>query len=300
MTTTTCSPARSPSKPNSRQRPEMPHRLRTRWRSRSWSSTIRRQRRPESRHSAGISVVELTWDANVEPDFASYSVYRSTTPGTGTGGALVASGLTSPAFTDDDAALVNGTEYFYSIVAIDGAAQASDVSEVSATPQATFRINAGGAEVAAIDAGPAWEADGTGANQHRFLAFLGSDNSSSGNATPDASVSADVPPVVFIAERWSNADFGYEVPALNGELLTVRVFLASDFGDTSPPPRVFDVEIDGVVVIDDISLVTLPYVHNKGYEFSFAVTSDGTVDIDFIKGVADNPLVNAIEVTLAL
>ena len=62
----------------------------------------------------------------------------------------------------------------------------------------------------------------------------------------------------------------------------------------------FDVEVDGVVQINDISLNTAPYVHNFGYEFAIpAILSDGNIDIDFIKGAADNPLVNAIEVTLA-
>ena len=247
---------------------------------------------------AGISVVELDWDDNTEPDFGSYSVYRSEASGTDTDDVEVATGLTSSAFTDTTVS--NGVEYFYVVVAVDdpGGNVSGTSGEASDTTFDTIRINAGGGELAALDAGPVWEADTQTAN-HRFLTLTGNNATSNGDADPAATVDPLVPPGVFLPERWSSSLFGYDIPVASGVTVNIRVFMASDY-DTPPggEDRVFDVEVDGVVQINDISLNTAPYVHNFGYEFAIpAILSDGNIDIDFIPNIG-NPLVNAIEITL--
>jgi PKD repeat protein len=57
---------------------------------------------------------------------------------------------------------------------------------------------------------------------------------------------------------------------------------------------VFDVLLDGTLVLDDLDLSNSPG-HDIGTMRSFDIVSDGTVDIDFVHGV-DNPLINGIEI----
>ncbi|MCB1130149.1 MAG: hypothetical protein KDN05_03410 [Verrucomicrobiae bacterium] len=84
--------------------------------------------------SAGDGTVDLDWEDNAEPDLASYTVYRSTTSGSGY--VSIASGLASSAYTDETVS--NGTTYYYVVTATDNASNESVVSgEVSATPAAS-------------------------------------------------------------------------------------------------------------------------------------------------------------------
>ncbi|WP_269525315.1 fibronectin type III domain-containing protein, partial [Coraliomargarita parva] len=81
--------------------------------------------------SAGDGSVSLDWADNSEPDMASYSVYRSTTSGSGY--AAIATGLTSSDYVDN--AVSNGTTYYYVVTALDtNANESSNSSEASATP----------------------------------------------------------------------------------------------------------------------------------------------------------------------
>ena len=79
----------------------------------------------------------LSWAANPEPDIKGYNVYRSTTATVPTTAALNATPIAGTSFTDDTA--VNGTAYYYVVVAVDNADQASPASNASApvTPQPT-------------------------------------------------------------------------------------------------------------------------------------------------------------------
>lgn len=65
--------------------------------------------------ATNMAMFELTWDANAEPDLASYSVYRSTT--SGSFGAPLASGLTTNAFSTG--APTVGESYYYVVTATD-------------------------------------------------------------------------------------------------------------------------------------------------------------------------------------
>jgi len=82
--------------------------------------------------TAGDSTITLDWVDNTEEDLAIYTVYRSTTSGSGY--TVVDSGLTSSEYTDTG--LTNGTTYYYVLTAVDTSSNESDYSsEVSATPQ---------------------------------------------------------------------------------------------------------------------------------------------------------------------
>ena len=117
------------------------------------------------------------------------------------------------------------------------------------------RINAGGATVAAIDGGPAWEDDTNPG--HPFLANAGSGNTNGFPAVdPGPSVPAYVPGAVVDTERWSNSGMAYDIPAPAGTAVFVRLFLGNDFGGTSTAgTSVFDIPIDGVLVEDNFDLI---------------------------------------------
>ncbi|UCC48789.1 MAG: fibronectin type III domain-containing protein [Gemmatimonadota bacterium] len=82
--------------------------------------------------TAGPGSVSLDWpDNTTDPDWASFSVYRSTTPGGGH--VLIAEGLTNSEF--NDTGLSAGTTYYYVVTAKDTSGNESEPSnEASATP----------------------------------------------------------------------------------------------------------------------------------------------------------------------
>ncbi|MFO8008405.1 MAG: sugar-binding protein, partial [Candidatus Brocadiia bacterium] len=83
--------------------------------------------------TAGDGQVDLNWDDNTEGDLASYSVYRSTTSGSGY--SSIATGVASSAYTDTG--VTNGTTYYYVVTAVDTSSNESGYSnEASATPEA--------------------------------------------------------------------------------------------------------------------------------------------------------------------
>lgn len=84
--------------------------------------------------SAGDGSVSLDWGDNADSDFASYTIYRSTTSGSGY--SPIATGLTVSAFVDNGVA--NATTYYYVVTASDTSALESlNSAEATATPVAT-------------------------------------------------------------------------------------------------------------------------------------------------------------------
>jgi len=84
--------------------------------------------------TAATNSISLNWSDSTATDLASYSVYRSTTSGTGY--AALAENLTQSAYTDS--AVQAGATYYYIVFAVDTAGNASPPStEVSATVPAS-------------------------------------------------------------------------------------------------------------------------------------------------------------------
>jgi len=82
---------------------------------------------------AGDGSVSLDWADNGEPDLASYTVYRSTTSGSGY--VSIATGVVLSTYADNTVA--NGTTYYYVVTAVDTSSNESGTSsEASATPTA--------------------------------------------------------------------------------------------------------------------------------------------------------------------
>jgi PKD repeat protein len=162
-----------------------------------------------------------------------------------------------------------------------------------ATGNVLYRVNAGGPALASLDAGPAWsEDDGSFHTEGNNAAYWGP------VSPPDGSVPSTTPPEVFDTELWSPSDdpameWDFPVPADQG--VEVRLYFANGYDGTADPgTRVFDVSIDGVLVLADYD-ISADVGHRTGTMKSFTVTSDGTVDIDF-RHVVENPLINGIEI----
>jgi PKD repeat protein len=169
-----------------------------------------------------------------------------------------------------------------------------------------YRVNAGGPALAAADDGPDWAAD-DGPNPSSLH------NSGSSTATAPGSLAVpqidsavpkgdmDRPPAhLWTTERWDPAsgdEMRWNFPVSQGANITVRIYLANRCICTNGGnERIFDVQIDGVTRIDDLDL-TKTVGHDVGTMRSFDLIADADgVDIDFIHGAADNPLVNGIEI----
>ena len=88
--------------------------------------------------TAGDAQVQLSWNANGEPDLDGYNVYRSTslpvsTAGTPLNGATL---LTATIYTDSS--VINNTDYYYVVTAVDDEGHESPAAPaVAATPGAS-------------------------------------------------------------------------------------------------------------------------------------------------------------------
>ncbi|MFF3865121.1 malectin domain-containing carbohydrate-binding protein [Micromonospora sp. NPDC001898] len=159
------------------------------------------------------------------------------------------------------------------------------------------RVNAGGPAVASTTGGPDWSADDSG-NPSTYHNAGSSTASYAAVGSLDATVPAGTPAELFNTERYDAVaapEMQWDLPVPAGTQVEVRLYLANRYASTSTPgKRVFDVTLDGTLVLDNLDLAATPG-HNVGTMRSFTIVSDGSVDIDF-GHVVENPLVNAIEI----
>ncbi|MEU8188459.1 malectin domain-containing carbohydrate-binding protein [Micromonospora carbonacea] len=160
-----------------------------------------------------------------------------------------------------------------------------------------YRINAAGPAVASTDDGPDWSADTADAPSPYHN--TGSSAASYGVVPNlDGTVPAGTPAALYNSERWDGAgapEMQWDFPVPAGTEVTVRLYLANRYAGTGTPgKRVFDVTLDGTLVLNDLDLAVTPG-HDIGTMRAFTIVSDGNVDIDF-GHVVENPLVNAIEI----
>jgi Malectin domain len=175
--------------------------------------------------------------------------------------------------------------------------RAETASSTGAGGNVLYRVNTGGPSLLATDGGPDWAAD-TGADPSPFRNAGSNEAGWSQVPSVDGTVPPSTPVDVFSSERWDPGDapeMAWQFPVTAGTQVQVRLYLASRCGCTSTVgSRVFDVAIDGATVLDDYDIVA-DVGQDRGTMKQFAVTSDGTVDIDF-GHVVENPLINAIEI----
>lgn len=167
-----------------------------------------------------------------------------------------------------------------------------------------YRVNTGGGAITAIDGELDWEADGT-SNTSQYLVEAGTNNTfASTNITVDASVNQTTTPLnIFGSERYDatpgTPDMTYSFSVVESGNYEIRLYMGNSFSGTSQPgERIFDVEIEGVV-FPDLSSIDLSgtYGHQTGTVITHILNiTDGSIDIKFLHGNVDNPLINAIEI----
>jgi len=166
----------------------------------------------------------------------------------------------------------------------------------SAAQTVIFRVNAGGAAQASLDAGIGWDLDTSGSPS--ALHNSGSNTAGFAGGSLDPSVPASTPAAMFDTERWdpSGGDpMEWDFPVGTPGTYEVRLYFKNGFpGTSSVGGRVFNVLIEGVPVLSNYDIVA-DVGDQTAVMKSFIVTSDANLDIDF-EHVTENPLINAIEI----
>jgi hypothetical protein len=170
-----------------------------------------------------------------------------------------------------------------------------------AQAQVVYRINAGGPQNVSTD--PLWAEDSvTSPSEYNNVADTGQNNVSPApmgtTLTRDASVPppVEVPNPVLLVSRFDPMGAGeleWDFPVDNGTYEVRLFFVETDV--EADGLRVFDVTIDGDVVLDDYD-IHADVGHDVAVMKTFETTvDDGNIDIDF-GHVTENPVIAAIDI----
>ncbi|MBW4562541.1 MAG: hypothetical protein KME32_15600 [Mojavia pulchra JT2-VF2] len=141
-----------------------------------------------------------------------------------------------------------------------------------------IRINTGGTTYTDLT-GNVWSADAyfTGSNTY--------------SASKPISGTSD--PILYQTERWGN-QFSYNIPVASSGLYKVNLDFAEIYW-SNPGQRVFDVNIEGSLILDNLDLVAQVGANTAWRKSVDVEVKDGVLNIDFSASV-DNAKVSAIEV----
>ncbi|WP_084418967.1 malectin domain-containing carbohydrate-binding protein, partial [Arenibacter certesii] len=173
---------------------------------------------------------------------------------------------------------------------------------VTDAPIALYRVNAGGPEIAAVDGGVVWEAD-TPLNQSQYLVTAGSNNSYSFSVNSGPNVPSTTPGAIFNTERADGSpgepNITYSFPVDVPGNYEVRLYMGNGWQGTSEAgERIFDVTINGITypTLNNLDL-SGTYGHQVGAAISHIIpVNTSSIDISFIHGLVENPMVNGIEI----
>jgi hypothetical protein len=182
------------------------------------------------------------------------------------------------------------------VVALGAAGTAGGGGGQPLPPTVLYRVNAGGAALAATDGGPGWTKDDGSTNTYRNTGSSKTTNTVV--TTADSTVPASTPLALFRSMRYDAAGgetMQWNFPATAGRTLEVRLYFADPCTCTANAgQRVFDVTIDGRTVLDNFDVVAATGPA-RGTMKSLRITSDGNVDLDFVNGV-QSPIISGIEI----
>jgi chitodextrinase len=227
--------------------------------------------------------VTLNWTASTDNGggtVAGYRIYRN-------GAALTTT--TGTSFTDN--AVTASTTYTYRVTAFDNAAPANESAQSNqvsvTTPVAggtVIRVNAGGPQYTDA-ANQVWAAD---------FGFTGGAITSVTNQIFGTS-----DPALYQKERWDAAggtemSYAFNVP--NGNY-TVKLHFAETWsGGQAVGRRIFDVLVENQLKLDDLDI----FAEAGGYTLLVktvqTTVADGVLNINFVHGAADDPIIGAIEI----
>ena len=159
-------------------------------------------------------------------------------------------------------------------------------------PNEVININGGG---------PALPGDPGFVRDDNFQNGVGLDFGTGANIdTSDASIPSGTPAQLFKTvtyDRAGGAELQFDIPTQHtGITYEVTLFFVEIYGPTARTgARVFDVSIDGVLVLDNFDIFAAAGAINRGIARTFSITSDGNVDIDF-GHVVENPALAGVSV----
>lgn len=192
----------------------------------------------------------------------------------------------------------------------DGSTSVVSLISGAGSQNVLFRVNTGGALTTATDApNPDWTEDQSAATANG-TASTGTPSTYLNLVPPAADITFGVasftgtnntgyPDELFTTERYSNVvnpdnmQWNFTVP--NGDYTVNLLFAEVWTGAQTTGIRVFDVEIEGNLVLDDFDQTATYGWNTAGVETFNVTVSDGNLDIDFIKGI-ENPNIKAIEI----
>lgn len=152
------------------------------------------------------------------------------------------------------------------------------------------RINAGGDQVAGD---PLFEPDDAFQNGVGIDFETGASIDTSSETIPEGT-----PASIFNTVSYDNPggpELGFDVENVVGTQYEVRLFFSEIWtGAFSTGARVFDVSIDGNVVLDNYDIFARAGGANRGIVETFTVTGDGNLDID-LGHIVQNPAIAGIE-----
>jgi hypothetical protein len=243
------------------------------------------------------SVIGLTWTAVTPPancTISSYSVYRSTTSGfTPSASTLVASGLTSPSYSNTG--LAASTAYYFVVEALDADGTSAASAQATATTQAPTNTT----DIVSINAGGA-AASNSGGGDNPFVAdedYTGGGTYSVTNTiTIPASVTNAAPAAVYQSARQGATT--YTIPNLTvGSSYMVRLHFAELYF-TAAGNREFDVAINGTTVLTNFDIYATAKANYTAVveQFTATANSSGDIVVVFSNGAKDQPMINGVEV----
>ncbi len=170
-------------------------------------------------------------------------------------------------------------------------------------PVVVYRINAGGEIVLASDSpNPNWAKD---TDTAPFQYVNSTEVNKTASASPSGFINSTIYPTdLFLTERFTNlvgTPLAYALPLEDG-VYTINLLFAETFINVDQPnERVFDVEIEGQVVLDNYdTYVASGNGQNVAIVEQFEiVVIDGILNIEFFKQSGkQNPIIKGIEVLL--
>jgi fibronectin type 3 domain-containing protein len=248
--------------------------------------------------ASSSSAISLSWSAVTPPancSISSYSVYGSTTGGFTPGsGNLIASGLTSPSYSDTG--LSASTTYYFVVEAIDSFGTSAASTQESATTQAA----SSGTSIVSINAGGPAESN-SGGGDNSFVAdedYTGGGTYSVTNTItiPSSLASTAAPAAVYQSARQGTVT--YTVPGLtSGSSYTVRLHFAELYFSAAGD-REFNVAINGTTVLTNFDIYGTAKANYTAVveQFTATANSSGDIVIAFTNGAIDQPMINGLEV----
>jgi beta-glucanase (GH16 family) len=248
--------------------------------------------------ASSSSVINLTWSEPTPPancTVSSYNVYRSTTSGFTPGsGNLIASGVTSPSYSNTG--LTASTTYYYVVEAIDSYGTSPASNQASATTEAS---GSGGDFIAINFEGPA--VSNSGGGDAPFAAD--EDYSGGGAASPTThSISTTAaganaaPMAVYQTQR--DGTFTYTIPGMVANSQHTVLLHFAEIYFTAAGDREFNVAINGTNVLTNFDQYAAAGGEYIAVVKSFTATanSSGQIVIAYTSGAKNQPSAAGLEI----